>query len=532
MVNFISKLFGKDKSKDTDKISVNDLNNYSPYSQPIQTDWDGDKFFGGFGITKDYDIVDFCLLRKRSKQLFTENLYARGLIRRLLTNEINKGLALEATPDNEILQLDQEFINNWTEKVERLFSIWGKNPKLCDYKKLETFGAIQRQARMMALLSGDVLVVQRIGRNGLPNIDLIDADCVVDPLNDQMYKDVKARGNKICDGVEIDSTGRHIAFFIESKEGGYKRIPAYGARTGRKQAWLLYGTEKLHNHVRGQPLLALVIQSLKEVDRFRDAELRSAVVNSMIAMWIKKDEDKISSLPISSGATRKDTITTQDDSQGRKDVQFSTNLPGMIFQELQQGESPVSYDTTRPNINFGTFESAVISSIAWANEIPPESLVLSFNSNYSASRGAVQEFKIYLNKVRTIFGEQFLDPIYQEFLLSNVLAGNIETPMFLESRNDQTRWFVYGAWLGTDWNGAIKPNVDLLKEVKAYKEMIDGGLITRERASRELNGMKYSKIYTQLAKENQQLAEALDPLIQAGLVKDENPQLEDSIQGE
>ena len=100
-------------------------------------------------------------------------------------------------------------------------------------------------------------------------------------------------------------------------------------------------------------MLALVVQSLKEVDRYRDAEQRAAVINSMIAVWVEKTENKMSSLPLTGGALRKDTVTTQNDAQGRKEVQYSNHMPGMMLQELQQGEKPTSNDTKRPNVNFG-----------------------------------------------------------------------------------------------------------------------------------------------------------------------------------
>lgn len=489
----------------------------------FNTSWDGDKFYSGFGITKDYSIVDYWKLRKRSKQLFTENLYARGLIRRLLTNEINKGLALEATPDASILGIDEDNLSDWSEMTERRFNVWGKNPELCDHKGLRTFGAIQRQARMMALISGDVLVILRQGSSKLPTVELIDAAHVENPVSDTMFRQAKARGNQIKHGVEIDKNGRHIAFYVRQADGKHLRVSAKGARTDRRQAWLVYGTERMVDDVRGQSLLALVIQSLKEVDRYRDAEQRAAVINSMIAMWVKKTEDKMGTLPVTGGAVRKDTYTTQDDSQGRKDVQFSTNMPGMIMQELQTGEEPVSYDTRRPNVNFGTFEAAIINAIAWANELPPEVLTLAFQNNYSASRGAVNEFKMYLERIRNGFGEEFIDPIYQEFLISETLIGAIDMPGFLDARRNPRLWFIYGAWVSADWSGAIKPNVDLLKEVKAYTGLIDQGLITRERATRELTGMKFSKSVQQLVRENEQLAAAMQPLIDAGIVKDENP---------
>jgi len=511
-------------------LTFDDLPPYQPQSATVPQyvggvadAWSGEKFLGGFGVTRNFEIVDHWLIRKRSKQIFTENLYARGLIRRLITNEINKGLALEAVPDADILGLDPETLADWSERTERRFAIYGKNPDICDYRQSRTFGALQRQARLMAMVSGDVLVLLRQGPTGLPAVDLIDAEAVSTPLSDTMLQAVKRRGNSVEHGVEIDPAGRHVAFFVQLKSGTWRRIPAKGPKTGRLQAWLYYGTERLIDDVRGQSLLALVLQSLREIDRYRDAEQRAAVINSMIAVWVEKGENKMSSLPLTGGATRRDTVTTQNDSGGRKDVQFSAHMPGMMFQEMQVGEKLQSYDTRRPNVNFGLFEAAVLSAVAWANEIPPETFFLQFQNNYSASRGATNEFRMYLNKERARQGEEFDGPIYADWLLSEILNGSNDAPGFLDAWADPNKWDIYGAWILSDWAGEIKPNVDLLKEVNAYKALVGEGFITRDRASRELTGMKFSKVVQQLMRENTQIAEALEPLIAAGLVKDENP---------
>ncbi len=508
--------------------SVIDVNALHNFVGGASTSWDGDKFLGGFGITKDYEVVNHWLIRKRSKQLFTENIYARGIIRRLITNIINKGLSLEATPDAEILGLDPESLAQWSENIERRFNIWGKNPTLCDYRGLRTFGAIERQKEMMALISGDVLVVLRQGSAKLPVVDLIDADHVSTPMSDSLTRAVIRRGNKIVHGVEINKKKQHVAFFVIQANGKHKRVTALTSRTKRKQAWLYYGNERLIDDVRGTSLLAIMLQSLKELDRGRDSEQRSQVINSMIAMWIEKGEDKMGSLPITGGATRKDVVTTQNDAEGRKDIQFSTHMPGMILQELQQGEKPHSYDTKRPNVNFGVFETAILSALAWASEMPPETLFLQFQNNYSASRGATNEFKMLLDRRRTGAGEEFNDPIYQDYAISEVLNQNVNAPGLLESWRNFNQWDIFGAWLLADWSGAIKPNVDLLKEVKAYRELKAEGWITSDRASRELTGMKYSKVVGQLKSENEKLVEATQPLIDAGLVKNENS--DDSIE--
>ena len=81
----------------------------------INTAWmNGDKFDGGFGDTQLLDF-DYWTLRERSTQLYNENLYAQGIINCLVTNIINSGLILEATPIDEILEKGDDFLNDWSD---------------------------------------------------------------------------------------------------------------------------------------------------------------------------------------------------------------------------------------------------------------------------------------------------------------------------------------------------------------------------------------------------------------------------------
>jgi len=493
-------------------IAVNELGNFSAaLQQSAAADmsyFDGDKFFGGFGTTQIY-LTDYWTLRARSNQLFNDNLYARGLIRRLITNEINTGLSLEATP-GELTGMDDTTRNVWSENVESRFLIWAKNPQLCDYKEKSTFGALQRHIRQEALVGGDVLVVLRVSRlTGLPQIEVVPGGLVQDP------GPVKPRqGNKITHGVETDSRGRQVAFYVTQEDGTSKRVPAFGERSGRRTAWLVYGTDKRIDELRGQPLLALILQSLKEIDRYRDAATRKAVVSSILAMFIQKDEDKQGTRPVTGGAVRKDSTNITDSDGTTRKFSMAHQVPGMVMEELQQGEKPVAFGNDGVDLNFPGFEAAIIAGVAWANEIPPSVLILSFSSNYAASQGEKNEFKMYLDRSRSERAEELDEPIYQTWLLSEVLMGKVPAPGLLEARRDPSKYDIVGSWIASDWSGAIKPNADLKKEVAGYKGLIDEGLITRSRASRELTGMKFSQTAKQLKEENIALAEATRPLLE------------------
>lgn len=466
--------------------------------------FDGDKFPGGFGATKSY-LPDYWILRARSKQLFDDNLYLRGLIRRLVTNEINTGLFLESQPDEEVLGLELGSLDRWSERYESLFSLYGKTREIVDFCGEKTLAQIQAHVRQTALIEGDILVVQHIHTpTQLPQIQTIPGGYINSPVNSLRLPS----GEEVKHGVHLDANGRHKGYWITDYTGQQRYQPAY-APSGRRVAWLVYGTDRLHDAVRGQPLVSIVLQSLRELDRFRDAVQRKAVVNSLLAMFIKKDKELMGTRPLTGGATRRDKAIVQgpDDGKPRR-FDFTQAYPGLVVQELQAGEEPVAFNSTMADLNMGAVEYAILSAVAWANEVPPEILVLAFEKNYSASQAALNEFKIYLNKVRANFGEQFLDRVAQDALIGFTLTNKIQTPGLLEAMRDVRRFDELQAWFNAEWCGQIKPSTDLLKTVRALGEAVDEGFITRARASREFSGTKFSRNALTLVRENQQIADA------------------------
>lgn len=480
---------------------------YGSSRAPVRFSYDdGTKFAGGFGLTKLL-ATDYWTLRARSAQLFETNLYARGIIRRLVTNVVNTGLSLEAAPEEKILGKQEDELADWSEMVENRFQLWADSPRLCDQAELKTFGALQAEAYREALIEGDVLVLLRQDqRTGLPRLQLVKGSSVRTPWG---ITDTGA--NEIKHGVEVDPSGRHVAFYVTQKDGTSKRVPAFGEKSGRRLAWLVYASDKRLDDVRGKPLLSLILQSLQEVDRYRDSTQRKAAVLSMIAGFIEKTEEKFGSKPLSAGAQRKGS-EIQQTADGDRVVRTSEHQPGMFFEELQVGEKPHAFKVDGTVDSFGVFEQAIIQAVAWANEIPPEILTLSFNSNYSASQAALNEFKMLLNMVRTLLGDGLCKHVYIEWLVAECTSRRTKAEGFLESWRDMSQYDVFAAWTTCDWSGQIKPAVDLTKLVGAMGDAIEQGFVDRARATRELFGLKHSKVVQRIKRENLALAEALAPM--------------------
>jgi lambda family phage portal protein len=454
-------------------------------------------------------VTDYWTLRARSAQLFKRNLYARGLIRRLVTNVINTGLHLEATPEEGLLGLAEDSLVDWAENVENRFEVWGNDPTLCDQAERMSFGELQAAAYREALIEGDVLVMlTQDRRTGLPRVRLVSGSAVLQPM------EVPKSGNTIKHGVEVDSAGRHVAYWVRQEDNTLQRLPAWGEKSKRRLAWMVYGTDKRLDDIRGEPILSLVLQSLQEIDRYRDSVQRKAVINAIIAMFIRKTEDKPGSRGFSKGALRRGVDTAPDTTGTPRNFRITEQVPGVVIEELQQGEEPQGFQSNGTDEKFGDFEAAIIQAVAWAHEIPPEILTLSFTRNYSASQAAINEFKLFLLPERTRWGKQLCQPLYEDWLLSEVIAERIDAKGLYEAWRNPADFIVLGAWSSAEWSGHVKPAVDLSKLIGGYEKAILQGLITRDRAARELFGSKYTKNVRKLRTENQLLLDTNRPLME------------------
>ena len=493
----------------------------SPGNAPTRTRFhDGEKYPGGFGWT-ELLTADYWTLRMRSAQLFKTNIYARGIVERLVTNIINTGLSLEAVPDESILGVNGDTLADWAESVENRFHLWESSPVLCDYQGTSSFGSLQAAAKMAALISGDVLVVllQDPG-TGLPRVRLVDGSRIQNPFSATPGQPALRAGHCIQHGVELDADGRHVAYWIVTNDAArpeqrVQRLPSVGP-TGRRSAWLVYGSRPLLGEVRGEPILSIMMQSLREIDRYRDAVQRKATINAILAMFVTKDQEVMGTRPLTGGAVvrGKDSVASAIGGKPARAFNFAEMNPGFVIDELAAGEKVMGFPPTGTDEKFADFEAAIVYAMAWSLGVPPEILTLSFQNNYSASQAAVNEFKLWLNPVRGAWGDEFCQPIYVDWLLSEVLSGKIKALGLLEAWRDPAQYDRYAAWIAADWTGAIKPSIDIVKTAEGYEKLVDQGFITRDRATRETTGTKFSKNVAKLKRENEALAAANKSIVE------------------
>jgi len=475
------------------------------YTKKVIDDvFDGDKFPDSFGYTRDYIInngIDYFTLRRRCYQLFTENTYFSGLIKRVLRNEIFTGMYPEPTPIGSVIwpnlteEEQEENAAKYADLMNNSFTLYANDYNVFDYKKQLTFGEYQEAVRQEAILCGDVVVVSRINhQTNLPSWDIISGNDVKTPLEYNIKK-----GHTITHGVERDTQNRHVAYWVQEYKNdnfAFTRIPVYGEKSGRQISWMVYGGNKLLNEVRGTPILASALYMLRDLDRYRDSELRAAVIGSIIPFFIEKSPTaKPGGGVLSNAALAKANKTPNKENEvapSKIDM-----VPGMVLDNLAPGETVKAFNPTHPNINFKTFEETIISAICWGClEIPPEIGTLEFKNSYSASRQANTEFEIYLKYRAFKNAKDFCQLVYQEYIIQVVLLGDLILPGFLEVFFNPKEWQKKGAWLNAEWTAMSmsRPSVDMQREAGAYILLEDSMDMTHDVVSRRFTGMSFRAV--------------------------------------
>ena len=457
----------------------------------------------------DQDIIPKLeSLRASSRDLYMNTPLATGALRRLRTNAIGFGLRLQCRIDREVLGLDDDAADAWERNTEREFLSWANSPE-CDAARTLAFPQLTALAFFSTSLSGDCFtLLPHIPRQGQVydlRIQIIEGDYVCNP-----YTQIDT--NRICGGVEVDEYGAPIAYHfrrplldgLAGSTGGldrWVRIPAYGPNTGRRQVIHLFDKERPGQR-RGVPMLAPVIEELKQITRLSKAEIQAAIINSYFTVFVKSQSSVGNVLSpgfippgaYSPGMPGVSTLNSADD---RDDVLYEMGSGNVI--EMAEGEDIALADPRRPNANFEPFFLAIVKQIGGSLGIPFEELILHFSASYSASRAALQEAWKFYRERRLWAAMYFCQPIYKEWLVEAIAKGRISAPGFFSDP------VIQDAWSGSVWTGPGQGQLDPLKETKASILRIKNRLGTYEDEYVAITGNDWDGAMNRLSREEKHL---------------------------
>lgn len=420
----------------------------------------------GVGDSDADTIRDLRELRARSRDLVRNSPIAGGAIETQVTNVVGTGLMLQPRINARALGMTDEQAREWQANTQALWTVWAES-ELADAMGRLNFYELQDLAFRSRLESGDSFVVlAQQSRASWPfrlALQIIEADRACNP-------NFAIDTETLTSGIEKDSSGQPVAVHFADRHPGrtltakavnWTRVPFRGSKTGRRNVLHLMRTLR-PGQTRGIPELAPIIGTLKQLERYSQAEVDAAVNSAAMALFAKMDPQTFGELF--------EADAQQQYIEGAR-AWDGTVQSGKVI-NLLPGEEITSPVQNRPNPNFDPFVSAVMRQIGIGLNIPQEVLMKHFQSSYSAARAALLDAWRTWRTRRTWLAAKMCQPVYEEWLADAVASGLVSAPGFF------TDPLVRAAWCGAAWSGDGPGSIDPEKEVNAAAKRMEIGITT------------------------------------------------------
>lgn len=429
------------------------------------------------GASADFDTLpDLDLLRARSRDLERNDPLAHSAVSTKVAHVIGSGHVVRPEIDAARLGLSLEAATEWEELA---LDIWSEfaNSRDCDVTRCQTFPELEDLVYRSRLLSGDVFVLRRFrprpGRTLATCVQVVEADRLSNPA--------WALDNPtLAGGVEMDADGAAVAYHFADRHvldralSGpvkWQRVPAFDSE-GRRLVLHVHGPRWRPEMTRYAPMLATVIEALKQRSRYSEAELMAAVVSACFAIGTESPGGDLGEQLV--GASGPATTAS-----GKP---ISLTEPGLIV-DLMPGEKVNSFAPGRPNPQFAPFIDAISREVGAGTDLPQELLVKQFQASYSASRAAMELAWLFFRADRALHVAQFCVPVYEDVIAEAVARGKLKAPGFF---SDSLR---RQAYLGAVWMGPARPTIDPVKDAAADEKYLAMGVTSKTRIAAERFGV-------------------------------------------
>lgn len=438
----------------------------------VSRSFDGEKNMGEVGPAIDY-IPAHQVLTIRSWQAFLDSDIAQLILKKFFLWIVGSGLKLQTQPNEVVLKSQGINFNseNFNEITESYWSLWSQS-KISGYGGMMSFAELESEIYKSSKVGGDVLVIMRYENNAV-NVQAIDGSALCNPPGSSA-----AIAGKIVDGVEIAENGiTHLAYHIRTKWGKYERIPARSEATGFTTAFLVYGSRYRLNTVRGLPVISVVLETIKQMDRYKGAALGSAEERVKVAYQIVHDINSGGLSPLEGKIGRAMDLGDDADigymeSEATADhVAASTNKTTF---NMYPGSKLEALDSDM-ELNFEPFFKTNADLTCAAIGIPPNIAFSLYTDSFSASRAATKDFDNTMVVERTFFKRQCHQRVFDFWFYMMVITGKIQAPGYLESLRKKN-WMVQESYQAIRLSGPLFPHIDPLKEAKAEREKLGPAL--------------------------------------------------------
>ena len=447
-------------------------------------------------------LPDLRTLREESQNMLRNSAIAVGAVKTNITKVVGTGLKVKPQINRESLNLSDEAADKWERAAEREFLL-ATDTREIDAERQLTFSLLQALVLLKTLEDGDVFTnMPRFTRPGSPytlKLQIIEAARVVNQHG-------LADSNLMAAGVEKDATGAPVAYHICNQHPGgiryrakqdlsWTRLPAFGKNSG--SPLVLHHYDKTRpGQTRGVPYLTPVLEIIKQLGRYTDAEVMAAVVSGMLSVFITTESGDPGNV-----------LTPNPETAAADSTDTGVELGYGSVVGLLPGETVSTVNPGRPNPAFDPFVTALCRQIGVALEIPFELLVKHFTASYSAARAALLEAWAYFNRRRHWLVTSFCQPVYEAIITEAVATGRLSAPGFFSDPA------IRRAYLGTIWIGDAPGQIDPLKEINAAEKRMALNLTTHSEECTAMpnGGSDWEAKFPQIVKEKRMmLAAGLD----------------------
>ncbi len=468
-----------------------------------------------------------------SRDLAMNTPLALAPLKRIRTNVVGGGLVLQSRVDRKYLKLTDEQADDWERQTEREFRLWGES-QFCDMSRSQTFAELQAMAMYNPMLSGDLFVALPMKHiNGFPydlRVHMIEGDRVSNPMG--MPDGRQANGKNLAAGIEYDDYGAAIAYHVNTKVyggtdiGRWTELPVWGVKSGRRNVYHMFMKDR-PGQKRGMPLLAPVVEVLKQQTRLSEAALMATIIQEFFTVFVKSQGAQ----SVNSGFVPDASVVPRTNDGEPTNTAIPTDErtlevgTGNIL-ELAEGEDMGVVKAERPITAFEDFFFSYSKAVGAALEIPYEHMILHFSSSYSAARTALLEAWKFYRTSRMWLVRNFNQPVYVEWMAEAVTKGRISAPGFL------TDPLARMAWSGSAWLGAGMGMIDPKKESEGAKTRVDNFFSTYEDEYIKISGGEpggWDGMMDRRGRENKKVADT-GGAVEAEAVEGEDPPTLEELQ--
>ena len=397
-----------------------------------------DRIYGKFvgSDSPNADIADLPTVRFRANYLYQNDPFVRGAVDLIVNRAVGAGSTLQA-------------LTGRPEVNERFEKVWSQWCYEADFYRQFHFGDLERLALLKLFTDGGVFFrIVPDARNMETSPITLE---VLEYSRLAPFGRVKGK-NRIVSGVEIDESGRVVAYHFYSAPSDLALNRLESVRVPADEV-IHFSPFRRPGQLLGIPLLAPAIPYAYHLAEILEAELINAKVSASFGLVVKRNYpyQHVQSLPVNGG---------------RREFEIA---PGMV-EFLEPGEEIEVIDPKRPGNTFDDFVKIILRGIGRSIGLSYEQISGDKSEvNYSSTRHSELELRDYLQPLRKAVERYFLRPVYLEFVHWGVQLGALNAQGGIKDWRNWTahRWI----FKGYEW-------VDPQKEAKAKELELRLGLTT------------------------------------------------------